>query len=158
MNLINKEHIAFVQIGQQTRQGNLPDTGRLRRHFCFLPAPDFQDAYPRCGTSHLQPAAQPDDAMDEWLEEYTIHLASDEQTQEDPVAMALEAVRAQLAGLQLQQENICEYLEKGVYTIDMFTKRNSALTQEIKQLQISEPTARHRYRQHIEGWRLLRHI
>lgn len=50
--------------------------------------------------------------MDEWLEEYTIHLASDEQTQEDPVAMALEAVRAQLAGLQLQQEHICEYLEK----------------------------------------------
>ena len=75
--------------------------------------------------------------MDEWLEEYTIHLASDEQTQEDPVAMALEAVRAQLAGSQLQQENICEYLEKGVYTIDMFTKRDPALTQEIKQLQIS---------------------
>ena len=38
----------------------------------------------------------------------------------------------------LQQENICEYLEKGVYTIDMFTKRDPALTQEIKQLQISE--------------------
>ena len=31
------------------------------------------------------------EAMDEWLEEYTIRLASDEQTQEDPVAMALEA-------------------------------------------------------------------
>ena len=45
--------------------------------------------------------------MDEWLEEYTIHLASDEQTQEDPVAMALEAVRAQLTGLQLQQDTIC---------------------------------------------------
>jgi DNA invertase Pin-like site-specific DNA recombinase len=88
------------------------------------------------------------EAMDEWLEEYTIHLASDEQTQEDPVAMALEAVRAQLAGLQLQQENICEYLEKGVYTIDMFTKRNSALTQEIKQLQISEAEL---LRQQTEG-------
>jgi hypothetical protein len=86
--------------------------------------------------------------MDEWLEEYTIHLASDEQMQEDPVAMALEAVRAQLAGLQLQQENICEYLEKGVYTIDMFTKRNSALTQEIKQLQISEAEL---LRQQTEG-------
>ena len=76
--------------------------------------------------------------MDEWLEEYTIHLASDEQTQEDPVAMALEAVRAQLAGLQLQQENICEYLEKGIYTIEMFTKRNLALENEIKQLRESE--------------------
>ena len=86
--------------------------------------------------------------MDEWLEEYTIHLASDEQTQEDPVTMVLEAVRAQLAGLQLQQDTICEYLEKGVYTIDMFTKRNSALTQEIKQLQISEAEL---LRQQTEG-------
>lgn len=76
--------------------------------------------------------------MDEWLEEYTIHLASDEQTQEDPVAMALEAVRAQLAGLQPQQHTICEYLEKGVYTIDMFTKRNTTLSKEIRQLQIAE--------------------
>ena len=64
------------------------------------------------------------------------------------MTMALEAVRAQLAGLQLQQENICEYLEKGVYTIDMFTKRNSALTQEIKQLQISEAEL---LRQQTEG-------
>ena len=86
--------------------------------------------------------------MDEWLEEYTIHLASDEHTQKDPVAMALEAVRAQLAGSQLQQENICEYLVKGVYTIDMFTKRNSDLTQEINQLQISEAEL---LRQQTEG-------
>ena len=88
------------------------------------------------------------EAMAEWLEEYTVHLAADEQTQEDPAAKALEAVRGQLAGLQLQQENICEYLEKGVYTIDMFTKRNSALTQEIKQLQISEAEL---LRQQAEG-------
>ena len=40
-----------------------------------------------------------------------------------------------LNALQLQQENICEYLEKGVYTIDMFTKRNASLAKEIKQLQ-----------------------
>ena len=69
---------------------------------------------------------------------HTVHLSADDQPREDPVATTLEAVRAQLAGLQLQQENICEYLEKGVYTIDIFTKRNSALTKEIKQLQISE--------------------
>ena len=88
------------------------------------------------------------DAMDEWLEEYMIHLESDDQPQEDPVATALEAVRGQLAGLQLQQENICEYLEKGIYTIDMFTKRNAALSKEIKQLQISEAEL---LRQQAEG-------
>lgn len=88
------------------------------------------------------------DAMDEWLEEYMIHLESDDQPQEDPIATALEAVRWQLADLQLQQENICEYLEKGIYTIDMFTKRNAALSKEIKQLQISEADL---LRQQAEG-------
>ena len=50
----------------------------------------------------------------------------------------MKAVRVQCTQLQLQQENICEYLEKGVYTIDMFTKRNTTLAKEIKQLQTAE--------------------
>ena len=50
----------------------------------------------------------------------------------------MKAVRVQCTQLQLQQENICEYLEKGVYTIDMFTKRNASLTKEINQLQSTE--------------------
>ena len=56
----------------------------------------------------------------------------------DPVTPALETIRVQIAGLQHQQESICEYLEKGVYTIDMFTKRNTSLSKEIKQLQLAE--------------------
>ena len=44
----------------------------------------------------------------------------------------MDTVQAQLKALQNQQEAICEYLEKGIYTIDMFTKRNTALTKEIK--------------------------
>lgn len=78
------------------------------------------------------------DAMQEWLDEYTIQIEADQQPKVDPIATALEAVRGQLAQLQLQQENICEYLEKGVYTIDMFTKRNASLVKEINQLQIAE--------------------
>ena len=50
----------------------------------------------------------------------------------------MKAVRVQCTQLQLQQENICEYLEKGVYTIDMFTKRNASLAKELKQLQSAE--------------------
>ena len=42
------------------------------------------------------------------------------------------------AGLRQQQDNLCDYLEKGVYTIDMFTKRNATLSKEIKKLQASE--------------------
>ena len=78
------------------------------------------------------------DAMQEWLDEYTIQIEADQQPKVDPIATALEAVRGQLTQLQLQQENICEYLEKGVYTIDMFTKRNASLTKEINQLQSAE--------------------
>ena len=78
------------------------------------------------------------DAMQEWLDEYTIQIEADQQPKVDPIATALEAVRGQLAQLQLQQENICEYLEKGVYTIDMFTKRNASLAKEINQLQSAE--------------------
>lgn len=78
------------------------------------------------------------DAMEDWLDEYIIQLDTEHKPKVDPIATALEAVQAQLIGLQQQQETICEYLEKGVYTIDMFTKRNATLSREIKKLQISE--------------------
>ena len=78
------------------------------------------------------------DAMEDWLDEYIIQLNSESKPKVDPIATALEAVQAQLAGLQQQQDTLCDYLEKGVYTIDMFTKRNATLAREIKKLQESE--------------------
>lgn len=78
------------------------------------------------------------DAMEDWLDEYIIQLNSESKPKVDPIATALEAVQAQLAGLQQQQDTLCDYLEKGVYTIDMFTKRNAILAREIKKLQESE--------------------
>ena len=77
-------------------------------------------------------------AMQEWLEEYRIRIEAGQPSAIDPIDTALETVRGQLASLQLQQENICEYLEKGIYTVEMFTKRSNALSKEIKQLQSSE--------------------
>jgi chromosome segregation ATPase len=76
--------------------------------------------------------------MQQWLNEYKIKIEANQQPKVDPVATALEAVSGQLAQLQLQQESICEYLEKGVYTIEMFTKRNTSLTKEIQQLRSAE--------------------
>ena len=73
-------------------------------------------------------------AMEEWLQDYMIQLGKEEQPSIDPISEALDTVQAQLKALQNQQEAICEYLEKGIYTIDMFTKRNTALTKEIKSL------------------------
>ena len=78
------------------------------------------------------------DAMEDWLDEYIIQISLENKPEVDPVATALEAVQTQLAGLRQQQDNLCDYLEKGVYTIDMFTKRNATLSKEIKKLQTSE--------------------
>lgn len=50
----------------------------------------------------------------------------------------METVHGQFAQHQAQQTSICEYLEKGVYTIEMFTKRNSSIANEIKKLQNAE--------------------
>lgn len=77
-------------------------------------------------------------AMKEWLAEYTIKVETDALPKADPVEAALSIVQDQLAQLHLQQDNICEYLEKGVYTVEMFTKRNATLTKEIHRLQASE--------------------
>ena len=78
------------------------------------------------------------DAMEEWLDDYIIQLETDTEPAIDPIETALNTVRGQISPLQSQQENICEYLEKGIYTIDMFTKRNLTLENEIKQLRESE--------------------
>lgn len=75
------------------------------------------------------------DAMEDWLEEYIIQINSDQKPAVDPVETALQSVRTQLAQLQLQQESICEYLEKGIYTVEVFTKRNEVLSKEIRRLQ-----------------------
>ena len=72
------------------------------------------------------------------MADYKIKIESDSLPQEDPIDVALSMVKNQLAQLHLQQDNICEYLEKGVYTIEMFTKRNEALTKELYKLQASE--------------------
>ena len=77
-------------------------------------------------------------AVDDWLDEYIIQIDSRKKPTIDPIIEALDTVRAQLATLLHQQDTICEYLEKGVYTIDMFTKRNAALSKEIRSLQATE--------------------
>lgn len=77
-------------------------------------------------------------AMSQWLGEYTIKIKEDKVAQTDSTETALSIVREQLTELQLQQDKICEYLEKGIYTIEMFTKRNDTLTREIHKVQAAE--------------------
>ena len=63
--------------------------------------------------------------MKEWLAEYTVNIETEKTIQVDPVETALKVVREQLAETQLQQDKICEYLEKGVYTVEMLKKQSS---------------------------------
>ena len=67
--------------------------------------------------------------MEDWLDEYIIQINSDQKPAVDPVETALISIRSELEQLQHQQENICEYLEKGIYTIDVFSKRNATLNE-----------------------------
>lgn len=77
-------------------------------------------------------------AMEKWLAEYTIKIETEQSPQTDPTETALSFVRDQLVELQMQQDKICEYLEKGVYTVEMFTKRNATLTREIQKQRAAE--------------------
>lgn len=78
------------------------------------------------------------DAMEEWLEQYILQINSDQQPVIDPIEYSLETVRGQIAALQQQQDKLCEYLEKGIYSVEMFAKRNTVLSAEIQKLQPSE--------------------
>ena len=78
------------------------------------------------------------DAMEEWLEQYILQINSDQRPVIDPIESSLETVRVQIAALQQQQDKLCEYLEKGIYSVEMFAKRNTVLSAEIQKLQSSE--------------------
>lgn len=77
-------------------------------------------------------------AMREWLSEYTIKVDTEQPPQADPTETALNLIQQQLLELQSQQDKICEYLGKGVYTVEMFSKRNDTLTREMQKLQKAE--------------------
>lgn len=77
-------------------------------------------------------------AMKEWLSEYTIKVKAEHPPQSDPLAISLKRIQDQLAEAQAQQDKICEYLEKGIYTVEVFNKRNEALTNELNRLYQAE--------------------
>ena len=78
------------------------------------------------------------EAMTKWLSEYSLNITPDFVPKEDPAEAALARIREKLHQLHQQQDNICEYLEKGIYTVEMFTKRNDVLAKEIRKLQSQE--------------------
>lgn len=78
------------------------------------------------------------EAMRKWLAEYTINVNKGVLPQNNNIETALSIVKEQLSDLRLQQDKICELLEKGIYTVEVFSKRNAALEKKIKELECSE--------------------
>lgn len=78
------------------------------------------------------------EGMRDWLAEYKIQIETGKAPNVEQTDTALDAVCGQLAQLQAQQNNLCEYLEKGIYTVEMFTRRNASIQQDIQKLEATK--------------------
>ena len=76
------------------------------------------------------------DAMKEWWKDVTLKVAPAE-TKETTKETQLDMMRKQLKSHFEQQNQICNLLERGVYSEEMFLKRNATLQKDIKELQLS---------------------
>jgi DNA invertase Pin-like site-specific DNA recombinase len=73
--------------------------------------------------------------MKKWLEGYMITIEQmDDLNVNNDLSVALQMVESQLSEAQNQQNKICELLEKGIYSIEVFSKRNAVLTADIERL------------------------
>ena len=71
--------------------------------------------------------------MTEYLHQYKINIENEPETVK--LDGTLDAYRKELEELEAQQDKLCDLLEQGVYTTQMFTSRNQKLTERIKNLQ-----------------------
>lgn len=72
--------------------------------------------------------------MTTWLKEYTIQVNSGTQTVDTSYIDLLKITEKQLTDVKAQQEKICNLLETGVYTVQMFQQRNTKLQEDIDKL------------------------
>lgn len=73
--------------------------------------------------------------MKKWLHGYLIELNAEETVPDNSLETALDLLQKELEDLYEQQNSICELLEKKVYTVQMFTKRNTALQSDIDRIE-----------------------
>lgn len=74
--------------------------------------------------------------MSKWLEGYeiTIENRHNDNLVDDSIPSAIDLIQRELIALEAQQNKICELLEKNVYTVEMFQKRNDSLNRKIDKL------------------------
>ena len=89
--------------------------------------------------------------MKQWLNGYLLTLDAEETLPDDSLEAALDILQKELDHLQEQQNNICELLEKQIYTVELFTKRNDALQKSIDEAKMSiEDLKEQIFKQHKE--------
>lgn len=69
------------------------------------------------------------------LEDFTVKVDYNNQDKIEKHELLLESLNKQLEEIEKKQSAICEYLENGVYTVDMFVSRNNKLEDEKKRIQ-----------------------
>ena len=89
--------------------------------------------------------------MRNWLNGYLLTLNVEEKRPNDSLETALDVLEKELAHLQEQQNNICELLEKQIYSVELFTKRNDALQKSIDMVKLNiEDVKEQIFKQHKE--------
>lgn len=74
-------------------------------------------------------------ALENWLQSYEIELKSKDVVIDiTPLKTTADNLDNELEKLISQQEKTCELLEQGIYSVDMFQKRNTLLEEKINEL------------------------
>lgn len=81
-------------------------------------------------------------ALRQLAAELSEQLAGGAQNASDAHKAIAEALRKELNALETQQERLYEFLEQGIYTSEVFVKRNAALAQRRQELQEAIETAK----------------
>ena len=81
-------------------------------------------------------------ALRQLAAELSEQLAGGAQNAPDAHKAIAEALRKELNALETQQERLYEFLEQGIYTSEVFVKRNAALAQRRQELQEAIETAK----------------
>ena len=72
--------------------------------------------------------------MKKWLKDYIVQIDSGVSSTDTTYIDLLAVTEKQLSDLKLQQDKICNLLETGVYTVQMFQQRNTKLQEDIDKL------------------------
>lgn len=76
--------------------------------------------------------------MKSWLHDHIIQIVADIPKNDNKYQNALEMVQKKIKELIAQQDNLCDLLEKQVYSPDLFNRRNAVIESELAQLKKDE--------------------